>query len=80
MEDPDLKSVIISFTSIFVATSNFFLNKLIVFLAKYEKMNTFTEYNDALNFKLVSFQFINSGIFVFGANILSSFDDNHSLI
>ncbi len=60
--------------SFLVTFTNLLLQYYLVYSTMWEKMDTMTAYMDVLTFKLVFLQFLNSGIFVVGANILANYE------
>jgi hypothetical protein len=71
--DESIKTYLGTASSIVVALTNGILQTFLVKTTFYERMNTMTEYMDVLSTKLALLQFLNSGIFIVGANILADY-------
>ena len=70
-----MKTLVGTAASIMVTLTNFILNQFLTFSTAMEKIYTQTQYLDILTFKLISQQFLNSGVFVVAANILANYQD-----
>lgn len=60
--------------SVIVTITNLLLQYFLIYTTYWERMNTVTEYMDVLTFKLVFQQFLNSGLFIVGANIAVNYE------
>lgn len=71
----DTKRILVgTLASVSVTITNLILQYFLIYTTFWEKMNTMTEYLEVLNFRLVFHQFLNSGLFVVGANIAANYE------